>query len=28
MIEDDEILPCCCRVQGVIHINHDPIEKL
>ena len=27
MIEDNEILPCCCRVQGVIHINHEFIEK-
>ena len=27
MIEEDEILPCCCRVQGVIYINHELIEK-
>jgi ferredoxin len=27
MIEEDEILPCCCRVRGVIYINHDPTEK-
>lgn len=26
MIDDDEILPCCCRVQGVIHINHDLVK--
>ena len=25
MVEDDEILPCCCRVQGVIHIDHELI---
>ncbi|WP_201526646.1 MULTISPECIES: class I ribonucleotide reductase maintenance protein YfaE [Psychrobacter] len=23
MIEDNEILPCCCRVQGVVYINHE-----
>ena len=23
MIDDDEILPCCCRVKGFIHINHE-----
>ena len=27
MIEEDEILPCCCRVQGVIYINHELIAK-
>lgn len=27
MLDDDEILPCCCRVQGVIHINHDLISE-
>lgn len=25
MIDDDEILPCCCRVRGVIQINHEMI---
>ena len=27
MIEDNEILPCCCRVKGVIHINHEFIKN-
>ncbi len=27
MLEDNEILSCCCRVQGVIHINHEPIKS-
>lgn len=27
MIEDNEILPCCCRVKGVIHINHEFIKS-
>ena len=26
MIADDEILPCCCRVKGVIYIDHDSIK--
>lgn len=26
MIDEDEILPCCCRVKGVIHINHEPVR--
>ena len=26
MIDEDEILPCCCRVQGVIHISHERIR--
>ncbi|WP_199506687.1 MULTISPECIES: class I ribonucleotide reductase maintenance protein YfaE [unclassified Psychrobacter] len=25
MVDEDEILPCCCRVQGVIHINEELI---
>ena len=27
MIEDNEILPCCCRVKGVIHIDHEFIKN-
>ncbi len=27
MIEDDEILPCCCLVKGVIHINDALIKN-
>ncbi|ALF58977.1 class I ribonucleotide reductase maintenance protein YfaE [Psychrobacter urativorans] len=27
MLEEDEILPCCCRVQGVIHIDHELISE-
>lgn len=27
MIEDNEILPCCCRVKGVIHIDHEFIKS-
>lgn len=27
MVEADEILPCCCRVQGVIHIDHELISE-
>jgi ferredoxin len=27
MLEEDEILPCCCLVQGVLYINHQPITE-
>ncbi|WP_435978633.1 class I ribonucleotide reductase maintenance protein YfaE [Psychrobacter sp. DM4] len=27
MVEDNEILPCCCTVQGVIHISHEFIDR-
>ena len=27
MIDEDEILPCCCQVQGVIHIDHELIVE-
>ncbi len=27
MIEDNEILPCCCQVKGVIHIDHEFIKS-
>lgn len=27
MVEDNEILPCCCVVQGVIHIDHEVVRN-
>ncbi len=27
MLEDNEILPCCCVIKGVIHINHEFIKS-
>ena len=27
MLEDNEILPCCCLVRGNIHIDHDVIKS-
>lgn len=28
MLEDDEILPCCCQVSGVLHLELAPVSTV
>lgn len=27
MIEDDEILPCCCQIQGVLKLGYSCVKE-